>query len=73
MAAPTLNLALKLRSSTWKCFSYESISSICLKYLKEANEKEHDLFGFTITEASVHGTLATSLRDYGRAKLLTLW
>lgn len=35
-----LNLAWKLKSSTWKCFSYVSIFYVCPKYLKEANEKQ---------------------------------
>lgn len=35
-----LNLDLKPKSSTWKCFSYVSNFYVCTKYLKEANEKE---------------------------------
>lgn len=34
-----LNLDLKPKSSTWKCFSYVSNFYVCPKYLKEASEK----------------------------------
>lgn len=36
-------------------------------------KSKHDLFWFTIAEASVHGHLAISLCDCGRAKLPTWW
>lgn len=60
------NLALKLKSSTWKCFSYVSIFYVCLKYLKEANEKEawfilvYNHRGY-ITVHDVHGYITVRL------------
>lgn len=40
---------------------FRFVSNISKKPMK----RKHDLFWFIITEASVHGPLATSLRDYG--------